>query len=240
MFEIPELGFEIQEIVDGNTHYLEDLIDLYLKLFPGYARYVAIMRRRAVLPQNTQPPFREHQWLALIHGRPAAMAVFKYNQRRRCGLGLDLAVDPAFRTVSYRGYTRLAKLMIDLRHEQLVLDAKSFGDALPLGSLAEVESPKTVARFQEYGMELLPIRYHEPPAPEHLLDLIDQQEVEKTGFNPMHLGIYPIDRRDYNPKNVGQLSDFVRAYLIDHYGLSENHWAVQEALQSISTEENAI
>lgn len=239
MFEIPELGFEIQEIVNGRTRYLDDLIELYLQLFPGYGRYVAVMRRRANRPQDTTPPFLEHQWLALVNGQPAAMTVFKYNYKRNCGLGLDLGVHPDFRIISHSGYTSLARLMIELRHKQLLMDAKSLGMSLPLGSLVEVESPKVVARFKEYGMLLLPVKYYEPPAPEDALEIIGRQEIEKTGFTPMHLGIYPIDREAYNPKDADQLSMFVKAYLMDHYGLPESHWAVQESLQSISVEERA-
>lgn len=239
MFEIPELGFEIQEIVNGNTRYLDELIELYLQLFPGYGRYVAVMRRRANRPNDVVAPFLEHQWLALVNGRPAAMTVFKYNYKRNCGLGLDLGVHPDYRNFSYSGYTSLARLMIELRHKQLLMDAKLLGKPLPLGSLVEVESPKVVARFKEYGMLLLPVKYYEPPAPEEALEIISRHELEKTGFNPMHLGIYPIDRDAYNPKDVDQISMCVKAYLMDHYGLSETHWAVQESLQSISIEESA-
>jgi len=238
MFQIPELGFEIQEITNGNTQHLEDLISLYLRLFPQYDRYVAVMRRRAARSPSAASPFIEHQWLALINGLPAGMMVFKYNHRRNCGLGLDLGVLPEFRRIKYKQYTRLAKLLVDLRREQLIHDASSLGNPLPIGALVEVESPRTVARFKEYGMRLLPIKYWEPPIPEDAFDLIDRQTAEQVGFKPMHLGIYPINYDTFNPKDPSQLEDFVKGYLVDHYGLPETHWAVQEALQSISTEES--
>ncbi len=238
MFHNPEIGFEIQDIVDGNTRYLDDLITLYSRLFPGYERYVAVMRRRAARPSRAVPPFIEHQWLALVNGQPAGMVVFKYNQKRNCGLGLDLGVHPDFRVITYKGHTRLAKLLIDLRHEQLILDASSLGDPMPIGSLVEVESPDVVAQFRKYGMQQLPVKYVEPPAPEDALELMDRREVDETAYKPMHLGIYPIDRERFDPKDPAQLSDLIRAYLVDHYGLPETHWAVRAALQSILTEES--
>ncbi|MDD2923485.1 MAG: hypothetical protein PHQ36_14460 [Anaerolineales bacterium] len=236
MIRIEEIGLEIHDVVDGALARLDDLLDVYLDLFPEYARYIAVMRRRANRPPNATRPFIEHQWLALIDGRPAGLVVFKYNYKRNCGLGLDLGVRPDFRKTkaTYQGQTRLAKILIDLRHEQIARDAFSFGNPLPLGVLVEVESPKVVARFMEYGMQLLPIEYFEPPVTEDAFELVNLDEIEKTGFKPMHLGAYPIDRGEFNLEDPVQISRFIKALLIDHYGLLETHWAVRQALQSIS------
>jgi hypothetical protein len=233
MIQIKEIGLEIHDVINGNLAYLDELIALYLKLFPKYARYVPLMIRRANRLSESASLFVEHQWLTLVHGEPAALVVFKYNHKRNCGLGLDLGVHPDFRMITYNSYSRLSSLLIHLRHQQLIADAKALCAPIPLGCLVEVESPNLVAQFIKYGMNLLPVTYFEPPAPADSVDLINSQEIQNTGFAQMHLGIYPVDKEKLDIGDPMQISEFIKAFLVDHYCLEETHWAVSKSLQSI-------
>jgi hypothetical protein len=238
MFRIPEIGLEVHKVMNGENSYIEDLIQLYLELFPRYGRYVQVMRRRAANPADALPPFIEHQWLALMHGEPAALMVFKYNKLRNCGIGLDLGVHPRFKSIKHGEYDRLAKLLIDLRRNQIVKDAAFSGNPLPLGVIVEVESPKVVRQFSKYGMIQLPIKYFEPPAPESVSGLMEPQMLEVAGYKPMKLGIYPLSDEGINYFDEQNLVNFVKAILVDHYGLLEDHWVVRESLESILNKEN--
>jgi len=238
MIKVAEIGLEVHEVMGGNTHYVEDLIALYLELFPRYERYVQVMRRRANSPVNAASPFIEHQWIALIHGQPAGLMVFKYNKARNCGIGLDLGIHPKYKLVRYGDYDRLAQLLIDLRCARITEDAVLCGTPLPYGVLVEVESSKIVKQFNKYGMVSLPVKYFEPPAPENVSGLMDTRILEVTGFKPMTLGIYPFNEDEVDLLSYHNLVNFVKAILVDHYGLPEDHWVVRESLESILNKEN--
>jgi len=233
--QIEELGLEIHDVVNGNSDHLEELINLYLELFPEYARYVPVMRHRAEQPVDSDKSMVVHQWLATINNEAAGMVVFKYNINRNCGIGLDLAVAEKFKPIKYKAYGRLAHLLIDLRQEQVNQDAFMYGKQMASGVLVEVESRKVLETFKGYGMVELDINYNEPPSPESVKSLIDPYALKEITYKPMYLGVYPAQGAgSFDLRNVELLKVFIYALLVDHYGLQEDHWVVVDALKSIS------
>jgi hypothetical protein len=232
--QIEEIGLEIHDVVNGEAGRLDDLVDLYLELFPEYARYIPIMRRRAFQPIDVDKSVVVHQWLVTIHNKAAGMVVFKYNVNRNCGIGLDLAVRKEFKRIKYKEYDRLAQLLIHLRQVQIKKDAFANGRQTVPGVVIEVESRKVLEVFKKYGMIELNIKYHEPPAPESVKPLIDTLSLTKVNYKPMYLGVYPIDADSFNVQKTEVQKEFIQALLIDHYELSADHWVVVDALKSIS------
>jgi hypothetical protein len=231
--KIEEIGLEIHDVVNGNTDRLDDLINLYQDLFPEYARYVPVMRRRAEQPVDVVESTVVHQWLATINNQAAGMLIFKYNVKRNCGIGLDLAVSEKFKKIKFKGYERLAHLLIDLRQTQIEQDAKANGKKSISGVVVEVESRRLMDTFEKYGLVELDVKYQEPPAPESAKPLIDADSLGKVLYKPMILGVYPMGVMDFDVRNYVIIKEFVKALLVDHYGLTEDHWVVVDALKSI-------
>lgn len=230
---VEEIGLEIHDVVNGNVDHLDELIDLYLELFPDYARYIPVMRRRAEQHINADSLMVVHQWLATINNQAAGMLVFKYNINHNCGIGLDLAVREKFREIKFQNYNRLAHLLIDLRQEQIEQDAIACGNSAVLGVVVEVESRKLLDTFEKYGMIELDVNYQEPPAPENVKPLINANALGSVQYKPMVLGVYPMSTDVHNVRNSKVLKEFIQALLVDHYGLSEDHQVVIDALKSI-------
>ena len=208
-----------------------------MSFFQGITRYLPIMRNRALRSFPANGATIEHQWLLTVHGQPAAMTVFKYIANRNCGLGLDIAVHPAFRKVRYGEYSTLSALITALRLEQLQADAQAADRPPPLGMVVEVESARLFASFQRRGLIELPVEYYEPPFVCGPDSWLDEEEAASIGFQPMHLGIYPIPGGGFEQTNQAMLADCVLALLVDHYGLPGDHWVVNRALSSIFRQE---
>ena len=232
--EIPGTDVTIHDVTQGNVERLEALLDLFVEAFPRYTRYLPIMRERAIrLPADADPRFVEHQWLAEVGTQAAGFTVFKYVPGRNCGLCMAIGVRPAYRLLSAGRYRRLSELLLKSSLEQLQADALTAGRPAPVGMVLEVEEPKLVARFREYGLVELPVDYREPPFLHGRQALADASELEAMGFQPMQLGIYPIGGESFNPSDPAMLANLIYALLVDHYRLPEEHWAVRRSLDSI-------
>lgn len=216
----------------GDEERVEALLSLYTKLFPQYAHYVQRMRRRASLPPANARGHIVHYWLVEVDGQPAGLRTFRCIPERRCGLAHALAIEPAFRTVQVRG-ERLSTFIIYHCLEQIVRDAESLGALPAWGMVNEVESERLMAHYRTQGIIQLPVRYMEPIFPPPDENQSRAQELERVQLAPMFLGLLPnpaLPMSSY-PKDI--LADFVLAFLVDHYGLPEDHEAVRLALASI-------
>jgi hypothetical protein len=74
-------------------------------------------------------------------------------------------------------------------------------------------------RYREYGFVPLPVNYHEPAF---------LRKIPAENAQPMQLYFLAI-HSDYT--NI--LHDIVDSLLIDHYGLTQDDWIVQQARKSI-------
>lgn len=226
----PEVS--IHDLVGGNTCYLDEFFSLYLQLLPQYDRYLPVMQQRAQQPAPRDPRFDEHQCLVRLANQPVGLVTFVYNRLRNLGIGLDLAVHPAWRGHSLGGYPRLAQLIIAEMLEQICRDAARQGNPTPLGAVVEVEHAALLERYAVYGLVPLPVEYYEPPVTPAARELLSAAEVEQAEFTPLALGFFPIQGGGFDWQAIEQRRRILLALLIDHYGLEESHWVVQTALRS--------
>ena len=232
-FDVPGIDLSVHELTGGNLARLEALVELFVELFPEYAHTAPRLRRKAERPADANPLFIEHQWLVDVDQEAAAMSAFKYVPGRNLGLQIYLAVRPDYRGLGWGECGRLSRLLIAAAQEQLRVDALAAGRPTPTGLVFEVLAPQLAARYREYGMVELPVEYHEPRYSPGRATLLDPDGVEQVAFQRAQLGIFPIDGEQVDVNDLLFLTDTARALLNDHYGLPEEHWIVQRALESI-------
>jgi hypothetical protein len=217
----------------GDDKRIESMLGLYQSLFPQYQHYVPRMRRRAQYQNEHRKNNIVHYWLIEVNGQPAGLRTFRYVRHRKCGLAHALAVDPNFREVSVDG-KKLAVFVIYECLKQIIRDAKEYGDAPVLGMVNEVETDRLMGHYERNGLIKLPLKYVEPIFPPPVSGRSDTDELVLVHFSPMHMGFLPnpeIQMETYTPEMI---NDFVFAFLVDHYGLPENHPIVLEVLDSIN------
>ena len=216
----------------GDTERIEKMLGLYAKLFPQYQHYVPRMRRRAQFGNERREGHIVHYWLVEVDSQPAGLRTFRYVRGRRCGLAHSLAVDPAFRDVVADDH-RLAVFIIYECLNQVIRDAKERGDLPLYGMVNEVEPSRLMEHYIHNGLVQLPIKYVEPIFPPEVEGRSRLEELANIRFSPMHIGFLPNPEANVEKYTCEMISDFVKAFLVDHYGLPEGHPAVLEVLETI-------
>ena len=232
IFKIPEENLTVHEVIGGSANHLGALVELHKEIFPHYGQYIPYMEERVKQAAGINHYSIDHWWLAEVNGHPAGFNIFKYMIDRNCGLCLLITVRELYRGKSFGGCRSLAELLLMSSLQQLKADASDYGRPTPAGMVLEVEHPKVVARFREFGFIELPVEYFEPPA------IYGDKTFENVGasmddFKQLHLGIFPIHGGPFNPDDPASIQNLALVYLIDHYHLPENHWAVHRALDSV-------
>ncbi len=212
---------------------IEKMLGLYAKLFPQYQHYVPRMRRRSQFGNEHRVGHIVHYWLVEVDGQPAGLRTFRYVRGRRCGLAHSLAVDPAFREVMADNH-RLAVFIIYECLNQIVRDAKERGDLPLYGMVNEVEPSRLMEHYVNNGLVQLPLKYVEPIFPPEVEGRSHLEEMANIRFSPMHIGFLPNPEMNIQKYTCEMISNFVKAFLVDHYGLPEEHPAVLEVLESIN------
>jgi hypothetical protein len=215
----------------GDPVRLESLLAIYMEQFPQYAHYAPRIRRRASYPADHDPRFVLHYWLVEVDGLPAGIRLFRYVRSRRCGLANALAVIPHFRYVRVNE-ERLSEFIIHACLKQVIADAQACYDLPVYGMVNEVDAPQLMAHYRRMGIRELPVQYMEPVfAPADDRAPADPPLIVP---HPMTLGFLPAPGGDHAADDREIIGDFVRAFLIDHYGLPEDHALVRQAIRSIS------
>lgn len=217
----------------GDTDRIEKMLGLYAKLFPQYQHYVPRMRRRAQFCNEHRKGHIVHYWLIEVDGQPAGLRTFRYVRDRHCGLAHSLAVDPAFREVMVADQ-RLAVFIIYECLAQVIQDAKERGDLPVYGMVNEVEPHRLMEHYIRNGLVQLPLKYAEPIFPPEVEGRSRSEELESTRFSPMHIGFLPNPEAKVEKYTCEMIADFVKAFLVDHYGLPEEHPAVLAVLETIN------
>jgi hypothetical protein len=232
--ETPHPGLTIREVLGGSPRDLDDMITVHLELFPQFESYVPYMHERAKQPPDAEPGFVEHWWLARIDDEPAGVRYFKYVPRRNCGLSLGIAIRKKFRRLTFgEHYGRFSKLLTLASLEQLRADALAAGDPIPIGIVAEMEG-YLHKRYAEYDFIEFSIDYNEPSStPDASEARGETPDYDNLSFRWIQLGLFKLADTSFDPYNLEMLDNMVLAFLVDHYGLPEDHWAVQRALDSI-------
>ena len=217
----------------GDEERIENMLGLYKRLFPQYQHYVPRMRRRAQFENEHRQGHVLHYWLAEVDGKPAGIRTFRYIRNRHCGLAHSLAVDPKFREVQVSD-KRLAVFIIYECLAQIIRDAKESGDSPALGMVNEVEPAHLMEHYIRNGLVQLPLKYAEPIFPPEVAGRSRLEELAITRFSPMHMGFLPSPEIKIEKYTREMITDFVEAFLIDHYGLPDDHPAVLEVVETIS------
>jgi hypothetical protein len=233
----PDPGIRIHDVVDGDTAWLEPLLALGREFFPDHAAMAARLRQKAAAPAAADPRFVHHQWLIEVTGQAAAaagaaMCCFSYVPARNLGLGIYLAVRPAYRSLPVAGHSRLAGWLHAAIGQQLASDAARAGRPLPWGLAVEVSVPALVAQYWRYGLRVLPIAYREPHFPQGWRPLDNLADLPPITWQPAELGLFPCAGRAVDVAAPQLLTDVVAAFLIDHYGFPKEseHPEVQRML----------
>lgn len=218
-------------IGSGDSARVHTMLEMYARLFPQYAHYVPRMWRRASLGEEHRPGHVVHYWLVEVDGEPAGLRTFRYVRNRHCGLAHALAIDPAYRNVMIEEQ-RLSLFLIHACLDQIIKDARRFGDEPALGMVNEVESPHLMEHYKGFGILELPVHYVEPIFPPECEGQTRAEEIAFVDFSPMFLGFLP--NPDLEPVYTRELvADFALTFLVDHYGLPVDHPQVQAVLDSI-------
>lgn len=215
-----------------DTERIEAMLGLYAKLFPKYEHYVPRMRRRVQFENEHRAGQIVHYWLVEVDGKPAGLRTFRYIRKRHCGLAHALAIDPAYRDVIVDG-KKLAVYMIYECLARVIFDAKEYGDAPALGMVNEVEPDRLMEHYTRNGLVKLPVKYLEPIFPPEAQDRSYEEEIALINFSPMHMGFLPNPELQIEKYTHAMISDFVLAFLVDHYGLPEDHPKIREVLNTI-------
>ncbi len=216
----------------GDQDRIQSMLGLYERLFPQYQHYVPRMRRRAKFGEEHRAGHVVHYWLIEVDGQPAGLRTFRYVRGRHCGLAHALAIDPAFREV----YVREKRLAVYIIYEclaQVIKDAKDRMDEPPLGIVNEVEPDRLMEHYIKAGLVQLPLTYVEPIFPPEQIGMSRLEELAITRFSPMHMGFLPNPYIKLEKYSHVMISDFVSAFLVDHYGLPEDHPAVLDVIETI-------
>jgi GNAT superfamily N-acetyltransferase len=216
----------------GDEQRIESMLGLYQMLFPQYQHYVERMKRRAQYPNEHRENNSVHYWLIEMDGKPVGLRTFRYVRHRHCGLAHALAIHPDFREQVVDGKKLSVFIIYECLH-QIIRDAKENGDIPVLGMVNEVETSRLMEHYERNGLIQLPLKYVEPIFSPEALGKSREEELAMIKFSPMHMGFLPNPEIMIEKYTKAMITDFVLAFLVDHYGLPETHPVVLETLNSI-------
>jgi len=222
----------IHDVTGGNVDHLDALVGLMEELFPQYIHNLPRVTQRAYQPPDADRRCINHQWLAEVDGNAAGLISFKYVPARNLGLLIYLAVKPAFRLPWKDIPCRLSEILLISALDQLQIDAQTAGQLAPSHLAAEVEYPELLERYKHYGFVELPVEYYEPPDSYEPGTFRSEMEPDFATYRPMYMGIFPARPAFVDPTEGDLLRDVLLAFYVDHYGLPEDHWTIQRALQT--------
>jgi len=211
---------------------IESMLGLYQMLFPQYQHYVERMKRRVQYPNEHRENNIVHYWLIEIDGKPVGLRTFRYVRHRHCGLAHALAIHPDFRDTVVDDKKLSVFIIYECLH-QIIRDAKENNDTPVLGMVNEVETSRLMEHYERNGLIQLPLKYVEPIFSPESLGKSRDEELAMIKFSPMHMGFLPNPEIKIEKYTKEMITDFVLAFLVDHYGLPKTHPVVLETLNSI-------
>lgn len=226
---------QISVVTNETSELLEQLLALFLTMFPEDARYTAYIRQCVAEPVT--PLAIRHQWLIQWDGEPVGFRLFNYMRRASIGFDRYMGLLPHVRGLGL-GHT-LHRLALD----QIAQDARAAGLPPPDAMVAEVDPPNNatsepkrlqfIARaniVRRLGALPLDVAYIEPPMIQGV-PVDDPALLEGVGLQPMMLWFTPL-QPGWRPDRA-DVERFVLALLVDNYRMSHNSPIVQQVLASI-------
>ena len=219
---------------DGNTDDVDVVIALLKEYMPQYAHYEGRIREIVKHPYDANPEHYHHVWMAQKGDQRVGMLVFEYLPHRDCGLAMDMAILPEHRRGDFGQYQRLSEALLLSAVAQLGDDSKVAKRPLPVGLGGEIDYENLLEQYKKYTFIVCPARYYEPPdiSGEHLAPKTEAELLE-YGFNPMTLGMWPHQAGFNSIPALDAWEKVVKAFLVEHYHLPEDHVAVQVAIESM-------
>ena len=225
----------IHDLVDGDSGYIEDYLRIYQELFPQYVRYLPVMRRRAEERADHTSIEKWHQWLLIVNDVPVGIVGFLYNRKKNVGLLMDFAIYPDARRLRGVDGSPFSKVILGLAMDQLVEDARLEAQTAPICLAAEVEYPRLLQKYIEYGYVKFPVEYFEPPSTPELEKVGDKiQELKNAEFGKMNIGAFQIPGHPKDLSDTNIIKIVLLAFLEDHYQLPLDHWLIRKVIQEIS------
>ena len=221
----------IEDVINGQTRRLDELMRMFLELFPQYAVTIERLKIKAHLPANSNPHFIAHQWLVDVDGQAAAMTSFKYSPMRDLGLTVYIAIRPAFRGMKMDGM-HFSEWLLQASMEQIKSDAIKLARSAPSGLCLEVEPARLLARYRQFGFEEFPLEYYEPLFSTARKEL-SIEDFTQVRFQRRYLGYFPLAEAKNEPATPDLLNRVIMMLYKDHYGINENHPVFQRILTSI-------
>ncbi|MDK1028473.1 MAG: hypothetical protein QGM50_09155 [Anaerolineae bacterium] len=216
----------------GDTKRIEAMMRLYRQLFPEYAHYTKRMEKRTAFPPERRSGQIAHYWLVEQNNKPIGFTTFRYLHKRKCAIGVAFGIETEARKQNIHDQ-RLSTFVTSEVMGQLERDSELLGAPDFWGLVTEVEHRDLMEHYKRTGMIELPIKYYEPIFPVESNGKSPQDRLEAVEFKVAILGIIPnpkVSIRNY-VNNV--LRDFALAFLVDHYGLPEDHEIVNSVTNSI-------
>lgn len=218
----PSIGLQLHDLVGGNTAKIDELLTLFRKTFPQYAQTAPRLVQKAALPANANPHFVAHQWLLEIDQQPAGLCSFKYNPARGLGLVVFISVAEEFRKVLLEG-KRVSEWLIDSCIAQICQDARSLGRPAPDGLVLEVEPPRLVERYCQFGFVRLPVNYREPIFSQARQGNCGPDNLNQVSFEPRFLGAFPIGVQPEALRTRAFTERVITMLALDHYQISPEY-----------------
>jgi hypothetical protein len=218
----------IEDVVNGQTSRLEDLLRLFIDMFPQYAAVTERIKIKANLPVDSNPNFIAHQWLVDVDGNPAALNSFKFSLTRGLGLTVFIAIRPEYRSLVIDGH-RFSEWLIQTSIKQIQMDAQNCGQQLPSGLCLEVEPAHLAAHYRTFGFIDFPLEYYEPLFVKARQGFASS-ELHDMHFERRYLGYFPASNLGKQSITPQLLTRVIMMYYKDHYGINEEHPIFQKLL----------
>ena len=212
-------GVQLYDLTCGNTGKVDNLLRLFHDTFPQYAQIAPRLAQKAALPANANPHFIAHQWLLEIDQVSAGLCSFKYSPVRNLGLVVFISVAECFRHEKLEG-KRISEYLIQHCIEQIRQDAHSMGRPDPDGLVLEVEPPRLVERYRQFGFITLPVDYREPIFRQARQGNHGPDDLSQVKFEPRFLGAFPIDVSPAALYKHAFVERVIAMLACDHYQIS--------------------
>ena len=226
--------------IQEHTANIEQLIALFVEIFPEDASYASYIRQSAAAATPDNLTAIIHQWLVTYRGEPIGFRLFNYLRRHNLGFSRYLGLTSAYRGLGIGRYLHEQTI------KQLKKDAAGLNQPAPLGFCGEVDHPagattaaekkrreERIAIYKRLGATLLDIDYYEPTAIQGVQIASDDRLSHVGAMHPDQMYLYFVPFVAGFVPTKRQMGKMITAVLVDNYGLDSDSWYVKNALKSL-------
>jgi hypothetical protein len=229
----------INEVTVNTPDDEENLIKMFVELFPEDRRYVGFIRQRVQSALEPNPDTITHQWV-VKHGENAVgFRLFSYLRHYNVGVSGYIGVSRPYHGMGIGGWIHKRTI------EQVKIDAVRNNQEEPFGFCGEVDRPSAanneldrrlreerIAIFKRMGALVYDFGYLEPLQVEGM-PITCQAELEK--LEPDSMLVYVVPFQVNKQPTREEITNMVKGMLLITYRLDENNYYYIHALQGIET-----